>query len=166
MSQPSVQTQTFGSTVPPALVNSVGFLLNEAAIVIREMDEIALAALDINPRSLGIMMTIRQEGPQSQQAIGSKHRIDRTTMVKLTDALEQRGLVVRAAHPNDRRCYALSLTPEGEALLQQGLTLVGQTQDKFLCPLTDVEWEQLRQLLIRLLTCQDKPSKSKRRKKT
>lgn len=165
MSQPSVQTQTFGSTVPPALVNSVGILLNEAATVIREMDESALAALDINPRQLGILMTIRFEGPQSQQAIGRKHRIDRTTMVKLTDELERRGLVVRAAHPSDRRCYALSLTPKGETLLEQGLTLVKQTQDKFLCPLTDVEWEQLRQLLIGLLTRQDKPSESERCKK-
>lgn len=151
MMQPSVKTQTFDSTVPSALVNSVGFLLNEAATVIREMDEVALAALGINPRQLGILMTIRFEGPQSQQAIGRKHRIDRTTMVKLTDALEQRGLVVRAVHPNDRRCYALSLTPEGEDLLEQGLLLVKQTQDRFLSPLTDTEWELLRQLLTRLL---------------
>ena len=156
MLQPSVQRQTFDETVPPALVNSVGFLLNEAATVIREMDEVALAALGIDPRQLGILMTIRVEGSQSQQAIGRKHRIDRTTMVKLTDALEQRGLVVRAVHPSDRRRYALSLTPEGETLLEQGLALVKQTQDKFLCPLTDAEWGQLRQLLTRLLAHQDK----------
>lgn len=153
--QPNVQTQTFDSTVPPALANSVGFLLNEAAIVIREMDEVALTALGINPRSLGILMTIRQEGSQSQQVIGRLHRIDRTTMVKLTDALEQRGLVVRAVHKSDRRCYALSLTSKGEELLEQGLLLVKQTQDKFLSPLKNTEWEQLRQLLTRLLTHQN-----------
>jgi DNA-binding MarR family transcriptional regulator len=154
--QPNVQTQAFDSTVPPALVNSVGFLLNEAAIVIREMDEVALATLGINPRQLGILMTIRVEGPQPQQAIGRKHRIDRTTMVKLTDVLEQRGLVVRAVHKSDRRCYALSLTAEGETLLEQGLLLVKQTQDRFLCPLTDAEWGELRQFLIRLLAHRDK----------
>lgn len=156
--QPDVQTQAFESTVPPALVNSVGFLLNEAAIVIREMDEVALAVLGINPRQLGILMTIRVEEPQSQQVIGCKHRIDRTTMVKLTDALEQRGLVVRAVDKSDRRrCYALSLTSEGEELLEQGLMLVKQTQDKFLSPLKDREWEQLRQLLTRLLSHPKKP---------
>jgi DNA-binding MarR family transcriptional regulator len=150
--------KSFSASVPMALSNSVGFLLNEAAIVIREMDEAALSGLGINPRQLGILMTIAVEEPQSQQAIGAKHRIDRTTMVKLADGLEERGLIARKVHPHDRRSYNLSLTPQGEVVLEQALALVKETQDAFLGPLTQAEWEQLRQLLTRLLAHQGKLS--------
>lgn len=152
MWQPSEQIQTFDPTVPPALANSVGFLLNETATIIREMDEVALAALSINPRQLGILRTIAVEGPQSQQAIAEKHRIDRTTMVKLIDVLEERRLIVRKVNPHDRRRHALSLTHQGEVVLEQALAVVKKTQDVFLDPLTGMEWEQLRQLLTKLLT--------------
>ncbi len=161
--EPSEQTQNFEGTVPTALVDSAGYLLNEAAIVIREMDEAALAPLGINPRQLGILKTIVASEPQTQQAIGERNRIDRTTMVKLTDALEQRGLIVRVVQPKDRRRYALSLTPEGGAVLAKGRALVEGTQDQFLSPLTRAEWTQLRHLLTKLLATSDRGTASSQR---
>jgi DNA-binding MarR family transcriptional regulator len=39
-------------------------------------------------------------------------------MVAVIDRLESRGWVVRAPSPNDRRSYALELSPAGSALVE------------------------------------------------
>jgi DNA-binding MarR family transcriptional regulator len=49
-----------------------------------------------------------ERGSLSQQAIGERLRIDRTTMVALIDDLERGGYVKRERNPHDRRAYVIT----------------------------------------------------------
>ena len=48
-----------------------------------------LKLLKISPKQYGILATIHYEGPASQRALGEMLKIDRSTMVLLTDDLEK-----------------------------------------------------------------------------
>lgn len=56
---------------------------------------------------------ILSEGPLSQQALGQRMGVDRSTIVTLVDDLEAAGLVERRRNPADRRAYALQATAAG-----------------------------------------------------
>ncbi len=63
-----------------------------------------LSLIDLNP---GI----------NQSALARCMYLDRSTMVPILDQFEKRGWLERRAKANDRRAYALHLTPEGEKTL-------------------------------------------------
>jgi DNA-binding MarR family transcriptional regulator len=71
-------------------------------------------------------------------------------MVSTIDELEAKGLVERRPHPSDRRAYALHVTDIGTETLARGRQLAREAQEELLGPLSEVEREQLRRLLLRL----------------
>ncbi len=52
----------------------------------------------------------------SQRELGDLLVVDRSNVTGLLDRLEKAGWVRRTDHPDDRRVYRVSLTPEGRAL--------------------------------------------------
>jgi DNA-binding MarR family transcriptional regulator len=53
--------------------------------------------------------------PPSQQQLGERLRLEKSTVSRLAADLERRGLVVRERDPDNRRLYRLRLTDEGRA---------------------------------------------------
>lgn len=136
--------------LPDVLATRVGFLLNRAAIRIRQMTEEALAPLEIYPKHYGLMAVIKSQGPSTQQAISEILKVDRTTMVLLVDDAESKDIVVRNPHPTDRRCYLLGLSENGEKIYRRAHRLVKQTENEFFNVLEKIEQEELIKLLGRL----------------
>lgn len=137
--------------VPASLENSAGFLLNRAARIIRERVTEALEPLGMSPQEMGLLKIIDAEGPNTQQALCTRHNVDRTTMVQLIDHLEERQLVMRQPSASDRRANLIYLTPRGRKTLSKTNRLAKKEQEKFLEPLSEPEWESLRQHLVKLL---------------
>jgi MarR family transcriptional regulator, lower aerobic nicotinate degradation pathway regulator len=138
--------------VPESLANSIGYLLNFNGHLIRERLERVLSPLKLSLRELGVLRIIDSEGPLSQQMLGRRHNIDRTTTVQVIDQLEARQLVVRSQNVEDRRSNLLFLTPRGRKTLYRAVKLVGKEQDSFLSPLAEEERKALFSLLLRLLS--------------
>jgi DNA-binding MarR family transcriptional regulator len=136
--------------IPPSLADTAGFLLGRAGRIIHDNVEKSLAVLKLSTRELGILRIV-DEGPLTQQALGKKHNIDRTTVVQLIDVLEQRELLTRVANSADRRSNLLYLTKRGKKTLAQGVKLAEKEQAKFLAPLEDAEWQSLRLILTKLI---------------
>jgi DNA-binding MarR family transcriptional regulator len=110
-----------------------------------------LAPLGISAREFGVLTVLAREGELSQQAVGNRLRIDRTTMVAMIDALEQAGLVRRERNPGDRRAYAVRLTPKGRTKQRRGAQTLERARDEFFAPLSKREREQLLEMLRRLV---------------
>lgn len=99
------------------LAESTGWLLNDAARAVTLKLEEALKVGDLRWREYGVLVVLEAAGPLSQQEIGRRLSVDRSTMVHIIDVLEQRGLVVRSRDLADRRAYSIELTDAGGALL-------------------------------------------------
>ena len=136
--------------LPEVLATRVGFLLNRAAIRIRQMTEEALAPLNIFPKHYALMAVIKANGPTTQQAIGDVMKVDRTTMVLLVDDAESKGIVLRKPHPTDRRCHLLSLSENGQKVYEKAHRLVKKVEDEFFNLLKEREKAHLVALLGKL----------------
>lgn len=98
--------------------NRIGFALGEATQQWR-------AAIDRRMRPLGLSQATwrtlfhleRRGDGLSQSVLAEWVGVEGATLVRLIDALEDRGLVERRPSPVDRRCKTLHLTPSGRGLL-------------------------------------------------
>lgn len=136
---------------PPGLLNSAGFLLNRLGRRLRERLNAALEPLQLTTQDLGLLRIINEHGPLTQQELGKKNLTDRTTIVHLLDSFEERQLVVRTRNQTDRRSHLLYLTPRGKKTLTRALKITEREQAEFLQPLSDDEWQGVREVLIKLL---------------
>ncbi|MCT2590997.1 MarR family transcriptional regulator [Streptomyces sp. N2-109] len=137
-------------TLPASVRGSYPFLLRKASQRITERAHEALSPFNLTLRHFGVLNLVDLEEGQIQRAIGAKLGIDRTTIVTLADDLERAGLLERR-RGQDRRSFALYLTPQGVAQLRQLRRLIELVQEEFLEPLSTTERETLRELLLRLL---------------
>jgi DNA-binding MarR family transcriptional regulator len=111
-----------------------------------------LEALDLTPRMWGALNVLEADAPITQHGLCKRTGMDPSSMVATIDDLEKKGLVERRAHPSDRRAYALHVTEAGRDTLARGRQVVQEVQDELLAPLDEEEREQLRSLLLRLVT--------------
>lgn len=129
------------------LPDLIGYNLRKAQVAVFQNFQEAVAPLDITPGQFGVLILIKENEGLSQSDLGAAVGIDRSTMVAVIDRLESRGLVVRAPSPNDRRSYALRLSPEGERLMDDLIPRVQAHDQSMVKDLTTEE----RRLLIDFL---------------
>ena len=108
-------------------------------------------SLGLSGKGFGALILVVQEGPLSQQRLGERQGIDRTTMVAVVDELERGGFVERRRDPRDRRAYSLQATPKGRRVLQRAAEATEQAEDEFLAPLPVADRRRLRELLRTLV---------------
>jgi len=83
----------------------------------------------------------------SQAGLAQLLGIDRTSMVALIDQLEEKGLVKRRPHRDDRRKNAVELTVNGRDLKNRAAQLVDGCERQFLAALTKSDVQQLKNAL-------------------
>lgn len=137
--------------MPHALFNLVTFLLNRSAKVVLQQVEKEMQPFGIRAPHYVMLLLLMQEDKLSQKEIGERLWLDRNSMVRITDELEQLGVVARSRDPNDRRSYLISVTPKAEELLLQVGERVAQADAQVVSQLTTEELAQLRSLLIKMI---------------
>jgi DNA-binding MarR family transcriptional regulator len=138
--------------LPPAIAERMGFLTGrvhqQILRLVRQTD-----AFDepLTGKHFGCLSVIIEEGPLSQQELGQRICVDRTTVVAVVDDLEQAGFVHRKRNPDDRRAYALEATEKGRAWAVRARKAVLEAERELLAPLSAAERKQLVSLMQRLL---------------
>lgn len=138
--------------LPAVLADQLGFLLGRAHLAHRAIAERALASVGLGGKAFGALAVLVDEGPLSQQRLGERQGVDRTTMVAVVDELERRGLVERRRNPDDRRAYSLHATPPARGVLKQATEAAKRAEDEFLAPIPAAERRRLKRLLQRLIS--------------
>jgi DNA-binding MarR family transcriptional regulator len=77
------------------------------------------AGTDLSPSQTATLATIERRGPITPSELAACERIQRPTATRVIARLEEAGLVSRAADPADGRSSLLSISAEGEALLER-----------------------------------------------
>ena len=90
---------------------------------------------------------LREIQPTSQNQLGRETAMDVATITGVVDRLVARDLVQTAPDPNDGRRLILSLTGEGESLIERNVGAALTVTEETLAPLTSGE----RMMLIELL---------------
>ena len=141
---------------PPALAHAVSatHLLLHSALLLEQRLETALSPLQLQLREyLALRLladSVHESVSPTQMSMSLK--ATRTQITRLLDSLEAKGLAVRAADASDRRSLALSLTPEGSALLDCAIPLVEQAHVQAWEKLGTADTEAMHTLLHSLYT--------------
>ena len=76
------------------------------------------AGADLSPSMNAALATIERHGPLTPSELAERERVQRPTVTRVLARLEEAGLVVRAADPQDRRCSLVSISDDGRTLLE------------------------------------------------
>ncbi len=130
--------------------DSVAFLLAQVGARAAQLFASMLGPLDLTPPDAGILRLLHHSPGISQQELAGKLNMHASRLVAVIDSMEQRGLVMRRANPDDRRIYALHLSEAGrEAVAAIGL--VARAHEDAVCAALDpAERHRLSQLLQKI----------------
>jgi DNA-binding MarR family transcriptional regulator len=105
---------------------------------------------NLTPPDAGILRMLGNSGGISQQDLSTRLGIHPSRLVAILDALEERRLIERRPRADDRRQYALHLTPKGQEMLGE-IGRIGREHMESLCAsLSAAEREQLGELLQKI----------------
>ncbi|MFI0405898.1 MarR family winged helix-turn-helix transcriptional regulator [Actinomadura sp. 3N508] len=128
----------------------LGMLLATAHNQSREAMNEELRALSVDVRGLSMLLALKLYGPSSQRRLIDLSGIDKSTMVRIVDELEEGGLVRRERAPQDRRAYSITLTADGERTLADARRIAADVGERLFGWLGPGERDQLTGLLRRL----------------
>lgn len=129
----------------------VGYRLRKAQLAYFEDFTATCAEEGITPGLFGILAVVQRNPGLTQTAVSQAMGTDRSAMVAAVDKLEKRQLMERRPSDNDRRSYALFLTPEGEEFTQRLHERVQEHESHFDRVMKPGEKEWLLDLLDRVI---------------
>jgi len=132
------------------LARGPGFLLSRVGTSVQAGFKNVLAVWQLRPLHFLVLTALRESGVSSQQELCRSLGVDSGNMVDLIDWLEELPYVKRSRDRTDRRRYALTITEEGRAALDEIMSSVEEFDCKFLAALTAEEQRQLADLLAKL----------------
>lgn len=97
---------------------------------------------DVTPLQFAAMSVLSKHPDIDQATLSGLIANDRPTTGGVIERLEKKNLLKRSRSAEDRRAKVVSLTPEGQKLLEELLPEVQRFQSKILPGLTDEEREQ------------------------
>ena len=130
---------------------SLGRLLGRVKMEMGEAIDRELAPFDISAAQFVILVALATGEADSASALCKGISYDPGAMTRMIDRLEQKGLIRRSDHPDDRRRVGLELTAEGKAVYPKLLAATVTVQNRFLRGFSKTEVRQLESLLKRML---------------
>ncbi len=138
---------------PPPLRELLGFQLRRAHMLFALHWQLSFRdqPVAITPVQGGMLLLIGHQPGLSQVALARLMDVEGPTLVQAIDRLEESGLVDRLRRVDDRRSYALSLTPAGQAVLAAVESFVPHREAELLVDLSAEERVTLLDLLQRVV---------------
>ena len=134
--------------------HAIGYAVGHAAARLKIALRRAFVAAghDVTPDQWVVLYRLCETQGLTQVGLGERTVKDKTTVTRILDRLESRGLLIRRRDARDRRSQRLFPTPDGEALVCALVPVVREFAAKAYADLTDEDARTLRRLLARIET--------------
>ena len=136
---------------------------------IRRLQQIAVGvfmeetqAFGVTPVQFAALNALLATPGIDQRTLAASIGFDTSTIGGVVDRLEARGWLQRQVSPEDRRARLLTLTPEGQRLLQDVAASVLSTQERILAPLSEDERRTFLRMLKVLVATNNEASRAPR----
>ncbi len=97
-------------------------------------------------------------GTKSQSDVARRLRVEGATVTRMIDILSREGLVERTPDPGDRRVNLLSITPAGEAALEEIFVVYDRLRGHVLAGVDESDRQEMHRMLDLILTAVDNPA--------
>lgn len=137
--------------IHPEMRSYVGYCLFKMGLRYRSLMDSRLERHGLVAPQCGILSLLDRVGPMTQVELGGYILIDKATMVRMLDGLEEKKLLVRVTDPKDRRAKKLELTPVGRKFLTTVRAVIVEVDDSILGRLSKKERESLKDLVAKIV---------------
>lgn len=129
---------------------NIGFLLHDAARLMRVNYDRRMGEIGLTRSQWWVLTHLYFNEGISQTELSGILDVERATLGRLLDRLEEKGWVERRADPSDRRLKRVFLTGEVEELLRTMRSLAGDLRGDALTGLNPTQQEQLLDYLVKV----------------
>lgn len=129
----------------------VGYLLRRAHQRASAIFQVSIGDPNITPTQYSSLVKLNEYTELSQNLLGRLVGMDKATMQGVVRRLKERGLVDSRPDPGDARRTLLSLTTEGQRLVNKLLINGPAVSRETMKPLTAQEQRQLLELLAKMV---------------
>ncbi|MEX1056856.1 MAG: MarR family transcriptional regulator [Natronospirillum sp.] len=134
---------------------SFGWLVAVLGIDMASSLERRLKPIGLNLTVWPTLFALWEEDGITQTELAKRCRTANYTTTRGLDALEEKGLIKRHAHPTSRRTHLVYLTDAGRSLETQGTNEAYAANEEFLSALTDAEREDIKRLIKKIIASRD-----------
>ena len=130
---------------------SIGYLIKQAQVMLHRTIDSKMAALDLTAMQWGPLMLIAYGKANTAAELSRCAGVETSTMTRMLDRLETKGLLVRKRSETDRRIIYLELSVEGEALVSKVPDLLAESFNKHLRGFDAQELAAVKSMLRRII---------------
>jgi DNA-binding MarR family transcriptional regulator len=174
----SLQPRARGMVPPDAtaeidyghLPSFIGYRIRKAYSYLFQTFNAMLKDLNLAPGQYSVLLLIGLNPGLSQNALAEATGLDGSTIVPITNRFVKLGWIRRTRRKDDRRFYALRMTPAGHAILNKARPIIEAHERQLVAALSAHECQVLNDLLSRIganpVEPQNTGSRRKSRKST
>ena len=129
----------------------MGYLMKRITMSVVAQADKRLEAHGLTNTQWGPLMRLKLAGDSTVADLARWLNVDAGAMTRLLDRLEKKGLCHRTRSTEDRRVVWVGITPQGEAAMAEGPTVLSEIMNAHLAGFSESEWRLLRNLLQRML---------------
>ncbi|WP_409479075.1 MarR family winged helix-turn-helix transcriptional regulator [Pseudobdellovibrio sp. HCB154] len=148
--QPTIVYNNLSQT-HPALEKYLGFLFHRVTLIYRSAMMERFEKLKIQGPHFAILSMIEHTPSITQNQLCQETGIDKASMVKLTDHLQDLKLIERKEAATDRRVKNLTLTKHGQKVFAEATKIRLEFENEFLSQLTKEEQTVFKNTLRKLI---------------
>ncbi len=141
-----------GCRLHPDLKEYLGYCFYKAAAHIRAKVDARLEPFGVLAPQFGMLIILKSQGSMSQNELASFMAMDKATMVRMIDGLQEKALLTRVPSKIDRRANLLAITAEGRVSLARMNQARALAEREFLRALTPTERVQLKSIVGKLIS--------------
>jgi len=130
---------------------SVGYLLARAKSMLSQGVEQEVSSLDMTQAQASCLMMLAEGEATTVTDLARNLNTDAGSVTRLLSRMEKRGLIERTRRDDDRRVVDLSLTPEGETMVEKLPVVFCNVLRRHFEGFSNEEIETLRSLLLQLI---------------
>lgn len=147
---PDTEIPQFYSGNHYIIEESVGYIIRQAQLALHRTIDSKMAELDLTAMQWVPLLMLAKQKAQTAAELSRCLGVDTSTMTRMLDRLEAKGLLVRKRSMEDRRVIFLALTEEGRALSGRIPHAMAASLNQHLRGFSREELDELKRLLRKL----------------
>lgn len=132
--------------------SSFPYLLNRVGVRMGELFSKRLAEHELTLPMYRVMAVLRQEGAQNLGDLSAMVTVEVSTLSRLISTMQRKGLVARTRPENNGRTVSITITSEGEELVDQLMPLAAHFEAVGTNTFTPEQIAWLKEALVQIHT--------------